>query len=1093
VLAERCAPISGSAPVRFDVTPPKAGTLRIYIEQRGVSLVAQAVGLRSDNAISSAQSPIERFGVATFVGDAKAQQPITVTVSSRDSPEIEGEVCFSAARLNPDDARGVRAEREFAAAGALFDAGKTEDAFAHYLAAASDFDRIDRRRAAESRHAMADLAYWRISREGDAYTLAGWALAGFGQQADPAVRGALLMLQVESLLDSPPPGATRVAERSSALMSVSQRLVESSRFGAREVPRLDLLRGFLGFQADRTTEAAAYFSKAATECERLKDWECYAIARQNIATQSEEASNITVALQVYADALQSLPPGLKPQLRADISGNLGRLQGRAGLFRQSEQSHRESIQLYATTGNCDGTRIGLARLGTLLVQVGSIAEGRTYLSRAASLDCRALLAAAVRDDPDTEGLDRGLRAARPFVGCPMTPPPETLSATSKLAVFNALLGLREAARLENREDQAKPCLAAAHPYAFAPRMQLRLANAEGAASLERRDARGARAEFEDGIAIADGAGLPRNHENRSLAYLGLARAALLDKQPDAARSEASRALVMSSARADVGQIVDSLQVMARSQEARAGTPSAESILSTAAHLIEQVPIHDLDAEKRATWLATQHAVFADLTNLFAESRGAEPEASPDETRLWKAFEISERGRSRSLRYAANFAGDGAAAADSNASSDRYHALMTQLVALGENPSEQDSSKVIDALADIAATGGAPVDTESHEMLQRQLSALDATAIEYAVGRDDMLAFVLDSGHITAVRLGSRNDIAAATYALYDRLRDPEAAKNDLRKAAERVAALVWWPIAEHVTHRRVLVIPDDSLHTVPFAVLPWSAGADSPTLLERVELSVMPSMMFVTRPRRVTPRGPARFELIGDPVFRTGDWQRECAPLRSGSESASSARDRASASMPLPRLLGSRAEVLAIQELARRARPGTSIGLRLRCEATPQGLREAAAAAPALLHIATHGYVDAYRPRLSALALTPEAAVQGGTAWFDLLDILDTKVATRLVVLSACDTSRGRLLAGEGVLGPAQAFLQAGASSVIASYWRIADAETAPFMQTFYRYLLDEHLTAAEALRRTQLEFAKTSSPHVWAAFTLYGWPDTAL
>ena len=64
---------------------------------------------------------------------------------------------------------------------------------------------------------------------------------------------------------------------------------------------------------------------------------------------------------------------------------------------------------------------------------------------------------------------------------------------------------------------------------------------------------------------------------------------------------------------------------------------------------------------------------------------------------------------------------------------------------------------------------------------------------------------------------------------------------------------------------------------------------------------------------------------------------------------------------------------------------------------------------------------------------------------------------------------------------------------MIASYWRIADAETAPFMQSFYRHLLEEHLTAAEALRRTQLELAKSASPHVWAAFTLYGWPDTAL
>jgi CHAT domain-containing protein len=278
-------------------------------------------------------------------------------------------------------------------------------------------------------------------------------------------------------------------------------------------------------------------------------------------------------------------------------------------------------------------------------------------------------------------------------------------------------------------------------------------------------------------------------------------------------------------------------------------------------------------------------------------------------------------------------------------------------------------------------------------------------------------------------------------------------------------------------------------------VLPWSSAEDSPTLLARAELSVMPTTLFVARPRTETARVNAPlFELIGDPIFRASDWQRECAPAEeAGSAAATPPAAPGTVSLALPRLPGSRAEVLAIKELALRARAGSRVSLRLGCDATPKGLKDAAAAAPELLHIATHGYVDSRRPRLSALALTPDGSMQGGTAWFDLLDILDTKVDARLVVLSACDTSRGRLLAGEGVLGPAQAFLQAGASSVIASYWRIADADTAPFMESLYEHLLVGHLTAAAALRRTQLEFAKSASPHIWAAFTLYGWPDTTL
>ena len=98
-------------------------------------------------------------------------------------------------------------------------------------------------------------------------------------------------MQAEALLDSKPYGSKEPRERVLALARAAQRLAEGSRFGAREVPRLDTLRGFMEFQADRTAEASGYFTKAATECERLKDWECYARARQNIASLAEEASD----------------------------------------------------------------------------------------------------------------------------------------------------------------------------------------------------------------------------------------------------------------------------------------------------------------------------------------------------------------------------------------------------------------------------------------------------------------------------------------------------------------------------------------------------------------------------------------------------------------------------------------------------------------------------------------------------------------------------------------------------------------------------------------------------------------------------------
>ena len=1025
-----------------------------------------------------ARSQVDRLGVITFVEQATAGENITVNVESRDSPDITGRVCISIAALPATNSAQLRAEIAFASAGEYLQAGDPTRSFNEYLDAAREFDSFDQVRAAEARHAMAEIAYGKISREDDAYWLARMALNDFGANATDGIRSALYSLQARTLLESEILDEDARRARVFQLLDASQRFAQQDSFGRREIPRLEILRGFMEYRRGDTGKANAYFSTAASECQSLHDWECYARALQNSASLAEEARDFTVALKAYEDALRVLPPHLDPELTANIWGNQGRLQGTAGLFQQSEQSSRVSIRLHAEIDDCEGARVGMARLGTLLVQVGSIAEGLDQLSRAASLSCGELLALAkVEDAPTSTSVGDA---------CMSPPPAESLGPSGKLAVFSALLGLRDALQLENRTTEGRRCLAAAHDYASTPRTRLRLANAEANALLEDRKVEAASARFASGLAEADKEGIPASYEHRSLAYLGLARAALMEKQIALARSYASQSLVLGSTRADVSQIVESLQLMARSYSGTADSERAISILHTAADLVDQVPIDDLDAEKRATWLATQHAVFAELTALFASN------SKDDDARLWQAFDTSERGRARSLRYAANLATDTRQESPGEPSSARYQELMQRIARLAEPVQAGTSSQLsMSELEEMTHASTTQTEVSSRVELQKRLATLDATAIEYAAGRDEMYAFVIDSEHIHVAHLGSRAKIASAAAALYEQVRNPEAAETDVQRAAAKLAGLVLWPITSAIEHRRVILIPDDALHTVPFTILPWSEEKNSPLLVERAELSVMPSTLFVTRAHAssVARTGAPRFELIGDPVFRASDWRRDCG----GVDAESSAAPTPVARRSLPRLPGSRREVLAIADIANHLSPAVHVKTRLGCEATPTALREAAATSPELLHIATHGYVDAYRPRLSALALTQDSAADGGASSVGLLDILNMRVASRLVVLSACDTSRGRLLPGEGVLGPAQAFLQAGAASVIASYWRIPDEHTAPFMEAFYKYLLVDRLSAASALRRTQLDFARDRASHDWAAFTLYGWPDTTL
>jgi CHAT domain-containing protein/tetratricopeptide (TPR) repeat protein len=1041
--------------------------LRVLSRPDGVSILATLDG-------EPARSPIDRYGTVSFVRPVRAGEAATLRVESRDSPDIAGQACLSMDLLPPGDGALIRAERAFASAARSTQADDAQRAFELYLDAAREFDAFDPVRAAEARHAMAHLANLLLARQDDAFWLARAARAGYGDHPQPGLMSGLLIIEAGALLESDrftaPVRRARVLE----LLDQAEKWARSARLGAREQPRIDILRGFMDYQAGSSPRASAWFDKAASECERLKDWECYARALQNLAALAEEARNYTVALEAFADVLRVLPPSLDRQLTADIWGNQGSVQVSARLFDQGERSHRVSIRLHAEIGDCAGARVGISRLGALLVQVGSLADGVSALSAATSLECPALLAAAKSGIDETTTLRSRV--------CTEALQADTLDASGKFAMFNALIGLRDALESENRPDEARSCLQSAATYASNSRTRLRLANARAYDLIQRDRPREAIATFERGLANADRDGIPPSQENRAAAYLGLAQAALLEGKPVEARSYAHRSLLLGSTRADMGQIVDSLQILAQTFSAPAETDQALEILHTAAALAERVPIAGLDAEKRATWLASQHAVFAEMTRLYAT------DANMDESAAWQAFEASERGRARSLRYAMNAQPDEEAAGGA----DRFQQLMQQISHLVEAVQSSEVPQIsLEALAQIAGTRDTE-NIESRGLLKQRLAALGASAIEYAAGRDDMFAFVIDGSGISVTRLGKIREIAAAADNLYDKVRNRESAYSDVQRAAAKLAQLVLWPVSERLNHQRVFVIPDDSLHTVPFAVLPWSQEASAPLFLERAELAVMPSMLFVTHPRNLAAgrsRSP-HLELIGDPVLRASRWERECADTESAPSAQRVALPNQRSLADLP---GSRKEVLAIEQLAGHASPPMRVNTRLGCAATPAALRAAAATSPELLHIATHGYVDAYRPRLSALALTPDTVSNGGASTFGLLDILNTRVDSRLVVLSACDTSRGRLLPGEGVLGPAQAFLQAGAASVVASYWRIPDEHTAPFMETFYRYLLVDRLTAAAALRRTQLDYARDRASFDWAAFTLYGWPDTTL
>jgi len=97
--------------------------------------------------------------------------------------------------------------------------------------------------------------------------------------------------------------------------------------------------------------------------------------------------------------------------------------------------------------------------------------------------------------------------------------------------------------------------------------------------------------------------------------------------------------------------------------------------------------------------------------------------------------------------------------------------------------------------------------------------------------------------------------------------------------------------------------------------------------------------------------------------------------------------------------------------------------------------------------------------------------------------------ATELVVLSACETALGEVRSNEGVLGLRQAFMLAGAKTLLMSLWKVPDQQTYELMVDYYRLALRGE-SRAEALREAQLSLkARYPDPYYWGAFICQGDP----
>lgn len=268
------------------------------------------------------------------------------------------------------------------------------------------------------------------------------------------------------------------------------------------------------------------------------------------------------------------------------------------------------------------------------------------------------------------------------------------------------------------------------------------------------------------------------------------------------------------------------------------------------------------------------------------------------------------------------------------------------------------------------------------------------------------AILLPKATLNAVAANAQK-IAVAGQQLKD---EPRAAFEGIDACCQWISSAVIEPIMQRIRIRRVTFVATSWFSLLPFrAAQSTSDGAGKQYPLDGVSVSTIPNLRVLSRVQRLEiPPKSGVVLIVADPA--------------DGSEQA----------LPSARL-----EAEAIGRLLPRVE--SFVGLRATASVVAHALPNCAIA-----HFACHAWSNVGQPLESGVQLA-------AGEWLRVHSIMNLRLPhSPLVVLSACETAGiGRQAPDEGVGLPA-AFLQAGASGIVASSWPVYDHSTSLLMVRLY-------------------------------------------
>lgn len=523
------------------------------------------------------------------------------------------------------------------------------------------------------------------------------------------------------------------------------------------------------------------------------------------------------------------------------------------------------------------------------------------------------------------------------------------------------------------------------------------------------------------------------------------------------------------------------------------------------------------------------AAVDDRYQSYVECLMRQHKAQPDKGFNVRAFEASESSRGRALAEMLRATGGSLAPGVEPAINEREKFLRNSLrvkedskVELLASDYKQEQLVALDAeIATLEKEHNQLVETIQSSypafkqithpqslnlrQIQEQVIADDNTLmLEFSLGENESYVWAVTRNNLASYTLPSEARIAEQADRLYKLLKTQPGSNQTVEivnAAVRELAQTILAPVASELNkQQRLIVVAHRALNFIPFQVL--SNPKNNEPLIASYDVVNAPSASILAglseQGRR---RGGGRvLAAFGSPVFesnysvKANNGDVAIASL----QSIDSARWR-QAVRDID-LNGDAYEPSGIQPLFFAGRELANLrdvageGQSMIAEdfdASRDNLLKTDLTQYSILHFATHGFLDPERPENSGLVLstmTRDGKAQNG--FVSLRDVYQLRAPVAVVVLSACQTGLGKDVRGEGLIGLTRGFMYAGASSVVASLWKVDDEATADLMKRFYKNMLEDGMTPATALREAQNSFRHHpiwSAPYYWAGFTLQG------